>query len=430
MKAIEAVLIGAGNRGRDAFGRIALQLGKDKIRFIAVADPNRAYAEKFAQDHGIPQDMIFSTWREILQRPQLAPVAFNATLDREHIESSIALMRAGYHLVLEKPMAVTPEDCQAIADTAAETNRLVQICHPLRFGAFYGKVKQLLQQGAIGKVLQISMAENIGYWHFAHSFVRGNWRNMAETGPMILTKCCHDMDIAVWLADSPVESVASFGQVALFREENAPAGAPARCTDGCPAAESCFFYAPSFYMTEYVDWPVKVISLDTSLEARRKALETGPYGRCVFRCDNDTPDEQLVQVKFENGILLDFAARGQSYEPYRSIRVLGTEGELTGHFEKMEIKVQRLGQGWGTGVKPEVIKVSPEGIGHGGGDEGVMRNFLRCFDENDCDGMNRSLQIAVEGHLLSFAAEEARRSGQVLSMKEFRASHRREPAAR
>ncbi len=418
---VEAVLVGAGGRGRDAFGAFAKRT-PELLKFIAVAEPDEGRRRKFASDHGIAESMQFASWSDLVTRPApLAPLCFNATLDREHLPSSLAILEAGYHLFLEKPMGVTAAECLAIERKAAERDRMVQICHPLRFTTFYGKVKSLIEEGAIGRPITIAMSENIAYWHYAHSYVRGNWRRVDTTGPMILTKCCHDMDIATWLCDARASRVASVGALRFFRPENAPAGAPKRCLDGCPAEKTCPFYAPALYLGDYAEWPVSAISLDTSLEARRRAIETGPYGRCVFHSDNSAVDHQEVIAEFENGIQVNFSARANSFLPLRTIRIIGTEGELNGHFEKQEISTFRFKTGMWYQDKPKVYRLRARTAGaHGGGDEGAIRNFLRCYKENDQTFIRRSLEIAVEAHVLALAAEEARATGAVVDMSAYR----------
>jgi len=340
-------------------------------------------------------------------------------MDRTHLASSLAGLEAGYHLLLEKPMAHTPEGCLAIARAAEQHHRIVQICHPMRYSAFYARAKELLEEGCVGQPTVVLMTENVAYWHFAHSFVRGNWRRDDESGPLILTKTCHDMDLAVWLVASTPKRIASMGELRFFRSENAPEGAPERCTDGCPVEATCPFYAPAAYLGPMIEWPVSVISLDSSLEARRRALETGPYGRCVFRCDNDVVDHQVVMVEFENGTMLNFTVSACTSFCYRSLRVVGGAGELNGHFERNELRVERFDQGLYVQVPTETHRVATGDGAHGGGDWRVMRNCVQLLrHENFAEAM-QSLQIAVQGHLLSFAAEEARRSANIVDFAQY-----------
>lgn len=420
MKTLEAVLIGAGGRGTGGVGRYAERFPED-LKFIAVAEPDRGRREHFAGIHNIPPENCFTTYEEVLEREKMAPLCFNMTMDRMHYDSAMKLLDKGYHLFLEKPMADSPAQCIEIAEKARRLDRMLQICHPMRFTPIYTKIKELLDSGEIGEIISLSMYENVAYWHFAHSYVRGNWHRFDESGPLILTKCCHDMDLATWLVDAHVQNAASFGNLRYFRKENAPEGAPLNCMEGCPVEKSCPYYAPSVYLTEDTSWPVSAVSLDTSLEARNKALREGPYGKCVFQNDNDIVDHQVVAAEFENGVSLDFAVRANTYSCYRTARIIGTKGELNAHDEKSEIAIRHFIQGDRKSNKEDIYDIDVSDTeGHQGGDEGVIRNFLTCFRQNKKEFMDHSLDIAVEGHLLSFAAEEARTSGKVVNMQDFK----------
>lgn len=420
MAPLEAVLVGAGQRGRDVVGRYALNHPAE-LRLVAVADPDEGRRVRLAREHGIPPERQFRHWEDLFDHPPLAPICFIATLDRDHLASAVRALECGHDLFLEKPMADTAGGCLRIASTAARVGRGVQICHPLRYTPFYGKLHELISAGAVGKILSLSMSENIAHWHFAHSFVRGNWGVVERSGPLILTKCCHDMDIATWLAGRRIRRVSSFGGLTHYTAANAPEGAPERCTDGCPAEPSCPHSALAVYLQpDYVDWPVSVISLDMSLEARRRALETGPYGRCVFRCDNTAADHQVVVAEFESGLTFDFTVRADTHEACRTLRITGTAGEIRGHFERGEIAVQRFRSGLWPKSDPEIFRPVPLEGAHGGGDTGVLQHFLGAMRRGDRAALARSLEIAVEGHLLAFAAEEARVSGAVVAMEEFR----------
>ena len=420
MTSIQSVLLGAGQRGTDNVGRFALD-HPDELKFVAVAEPDEARRSRFSRAHGIPEENRFASYRDLLAKPLLAPLCFNNTMDRDHLPSSIMALDRGYHLFLEKPIADTKEGCLKIARKARETRKLVQICHPMRYSPFYRKVKELLDDDAVGEVTAIDMHENVEHGHFAHAFVRGNWRNVEKSGPFILTKCCHDMDLIVWLTDRKIKQLASFGALKHFRAENAPAGAPEHCLDGCPVQDECLYYAPAIYLTPETNPRTGVLGVDQSPEARRKALETSPYGRCVYRCDNSTVDFQSVLIACEDDSMVNFSVCAHSVEWFRTIRVLGSAGELNGHIEKSEISIHRFEVGKKRQTIPDPIVIhieKPEGT-HAGGDPRTIRNFLRSYKEKDFEGLTHSLDLAVAGHLLAFAAEEARTKNKIVQMDEF-----------
>ena len=411
---IEMALLGAGNRGAFAYGGYARR-NPHMARFVAVAEPDEARRERFAREHNIPPERCFANWEEMLARPQLAVALVNATMDRTHLRSTLAALEAGYHVLLEKPMATTAEDCVRLVRAAERTGRILQICHVLRYTLFWRTIYDIIQSGRLGKVLTVMHNENVAYWHMAHSFVRGNWGNSARSAPMILAKCCHDMDILYWNLGSPVLKLSSFGDLSHFRPECAPPGAPERCTDGCPAQDSCPFYAPRLYLNEAITgWPVNTISLDLSFEGRLRALREGPYGRCVYRCDNDVVDHQVINMVLEDGATIAFTMHGHSHDNVRTMRYDGTRATLRASEAAHEIAVYDHLTG-----NEEIIRPGRAAGGHGGGDTGVMNAFVEALRHPERPTLT-SARASLESHLMAFAAERARLEGCILDMPGYR----------
>ena len=421
-KAIEVVLIGAGNRGYEAYGPYALE-HPEQIRFTAVVEPHRGRRERFAEAHGIPAERRFVSWQDLYARGQIAEALVNCTLDRMHLDSTLPAIELGYQVLLEKPMANTLEGNVRLVQAAEERGSLLMICHVLRYTAFFSTLHQILSSGRLGQIATVEHRENVAHWHMAHSFVRGNWRNSQIESPMILAKCCHDMDILYWNLGR-VRRLASFGSLLHFRLENAPPGAPLRCTAGCPVENECPWYAPRQYLHGHTGWPVSVISEDLSLEARRRALETGPYGHCVYYCDNDVVDHQTVNLEFVSGASGTLFMHGHSHEEGRTMRYDGTRATLRGRFasglgDSIEIHDHLTGL-------VEEVDLSTSGTrvdssGHGGGDAGLMAAFVRALRPRSggVKGLTTSRE-SLESHLMAFAAEEARVEGTIVSMDEFR----------
>ena len=413
MKKITAILIGAGNRGMESLASYALR-NPLELEITAVAEPVDERRETFGRLHHIPDERCFASWEEVLAQPKLADAAVIATQDRLHFAPTIRALEKGYHILLEKPMAPTPEECITLSRTAAKFGRMVTVCHVLRYTSFFSKLKELLEHGVIGQLISIQHNENIGYYHFAHSFVRGNWRNEKESSPIILAKSCHDMDIMLWLAGADCIKLSSFGSLTHFKKENAPGGAPSRCLDGCPARVDCPYYAPKTYLTSYTEWPVSVISMDRSLEARTKALKEGPYGRCVYHCDNDVADHQVVNMEFANGVTAAFTMSAFTKEISRTIKLMGTQGEIRGAFEKNEIEIMNFGRG-----TREVIYFDKSAYGHGGGDDQLMREFVRLLQQESAQEALTSVDVSVQSHLMAFAAELSRHENRIVNPQEF-----------
>ena len=248
MRKIQAVVLGYGNRGA-SYSDYSVKY-PDELEIVAVADPIENRREYAAHLHGISQDKVYSDWREIAKQPKMADFAIIATQDHMHLEPALAMIEKGYDLLLEKPMATTPAECKQITEAAEKKGVRVIVCHVLRFTSFWTTLKSIIDSGAIGKVMSITHMENVGNRHQSHSFVRGNWRKTSEATPMILAKCCHDTDLIQWLIGKPCKKVQSFGSLTYFTKENKPTGAPARCTDGCPHADTCFYNAIKLYAVE------------------------------------------------------------------------------------------------------------------------------------------------------------------------------------
>lgn len=412
MKKLTAILIGAGARGMDAYADYALR-HHDEIKFVAVAEPDKERLEKFKKLHGIKDENCFESWEQILDKPKMADVALICTQDRMHFKPTMKAMELGYDVLLEKPMASDPSDCVKLGEYAKKNGRILSICYVLRYTPFFTEMKRLLDEGRIGKLVSIQHNENVGYWHMAHSFVRGNWRNSNETSPMILQKSSHDMDIMRWLADSDCTRISSFGNLMHFKAENAPEGAPMRCLDGCKHHDTCPYYTPKLYLTENTDWPTSAISNDHSYDARVKALEEGPYGRCVYHCDNNVVDHQVVNLEFANGVTAAFTMCAFTNEISRTIKLMGTKAEMRGAMEKNVIEIRDFA----TGIVDE-IHIPDTDSGHSGGDDTLMRDFIELVRTGESN-VKYSIPQAVESHVMAFAAEKARVEGKIIDIKDY-----------
>ena len=400
---VKLLVVGAGNRGYDTYGKLIKQ--RDDTKIIGIAEPNNEKRERFAKDHNIPKERQFSSWNELFSLDKFADGVVIATPDRLHVEPAIIAMEKGYHILLEKPIAPTPEEVQKVIDVAKKTKKIVVVGHVLRYTKFFRKLKEIIQLKTIGDVIGIDHIENIGFYHFAHSFVRGNWRNSKESSPSILAKSCHDLDILYWLSDSKCKVISSFGELTYFKAANKPPNAGDRCLD-CPSEieEKCPYSAKKIYLTDYTGWPVSVISIDLSYKGRVKALREGPYGRCVFSCDNDVVDHQIVNIVFENGIKATFTMTAFSDTITRRIRVFGTLGEIRGEFEKGEIEVIRFAD---TRRDFYRINIYDSDMGHGGGDKGIVDHFISLLKgvkvENPTD-----IEASAHSHFMAFGAEKSR----------------------
>lgn len=405
MRTVTAILLGAGQRGVDAYASYALKF-PGEIKFIAVAEPRENRRKEFAALHSIAPELCFDSWEQLVAMPRLADCALVCTQDRMHTEPVVRLLRQGYHVLCEKPMAVEKQEILEMEAVAKQTGKSLTICHVLRYSPFFVEIKRLLDDGVIGDLITIQHMESIGYWHMAHSFVRGNWRDSHEASPIIMAKCCHDLDILLYLCGSHCKRVSSFGSLSHFTASHAPEGAPMRCTDGCPQRDVCPYYAPRFYLEHpkaVSDNFVHVLTMDGSPDGIIEALRTSQYGRCVYHCDNDVCDHQVVNLEYENGITASMTMSAFTAECQRTITLMGSHGQIVGNMEQNCIVVEDFTSG-----KKTSIHIQAPHTGHGGSDIAMMKDFIRLVQNDGAAGSRSDVSLSVEAHLIALAAEESR----------------------
>jgi len=413
MKPINALLLGAGSRGTDVFAEYA-RLNPAMLKIAAVAEPDAAKREKIANMHRIPAEKAFTSWEEAFNRLPAVDAVIIATKDQMHYGPIMAAIERNLHILCEKPIVPHPDECYQIENKSSGFSKVFMIAHVLKYTAFFSKIKSLLSTGRIGRLIGINLIEHVGHIHYSHSYVRGNWRCKAESSPMILAKSCHDMDILYWLADSPCESLYSYGDLHHFKKENAPAEAPSRCLENCPHSAECPYFAPKIYLTDNTDWPVNVIATDLSLEGRLAALETGPYGRCVFHCDNDVVDHQTVSMRFNNGVTANFIMSGFTAEIHRSISLFGTAGEINGDMEENTIRVSEFASQY-----TEIIELGKQTGTHSGGDRRFITDFVNMVRGSGGHGKNM-IRNSFESHYMAFAAEQSRLDAKKIRLEDFK----------
>jgi len=437
-KPISLALIGAGARGELNLATLAKKHGT-LMKFVAVAELDDERRGSFARRFNIPKENTFHDWRDLLSKPKLADAVVNALPCRMHFDSAISGLQAGYHTFLEKPMALTPGQCVRLTREAEARNLVLMIALQSRYNKIYSRIRSLLDEGVVGQMMNIDCAENIGYWHFLLSYVRGIHHRQDMSHSFLLAKGVHDLDLVCWYAGAPAKKVSSFGRLSFFCEENAPAGAPQRCMDGCPVFDTCEFNAYKHFVDPGrpdIPWSLltgqswsavrdfminprfrtlaSVIVHDIRKQSVLKTLRDTPYGKCAFRSDNDVVDHQTVSVEFANDVAASFQLTGFSLAWERTLNLHGTKGEIrsadfSGRIETRTYKPAR--------VKRKRIRY--HGIVHGGGDETILVRFAQGVREENTDLLT-SAKNSLESHLLCFAAEEARERGVVVDMDDFR----------
>lgn len=408
------LVLGAGSRGSIYSGHLADH--PDEGQVVAVAEPDPSRRAAFAERHGLPFDKVFESWREALAQERLADAVIVATQDADHVAPAIAAAGKGYHILLEKPIAPTEAETRAVIEAAQSANVLLAVCHVLRYTPHTVVLRRLLAEGVIGTLYSIDHLEPVGWWHQAHSFVRGNWRNEGESSPMLLAKSCHDLDWLLAIAGSPCERITSFGSLSHFTRANQPEGAADRCLQ-CPShiEQSCPYSAPRIYLGAVErgmsDWPTSVLTNDISRDGVLKALETGPYGRCVYACDNDVVDHQVVSLEFAGGLTATFTMTAFTTMRGRNTRLFGSHGEIT--TDSRVITIDDFVTGERRVIDTDVDADTGAAGGHGGGDGGLITAFAAALRTGDTSLVLSGAQDSLQSHLMVFAAERARRQGTV-----------------
>ena len=432
-KIFTVAIIGCGSRGVDAYGKCIFEM-QDKFKITTLCDVNPKKIDIAKKAWGIADENCYLSEDEFFGEKR-ADALVIATQDRDHVRMCIKALELGYDILLEKPISPIREEVEALLEAYRKHPRKVVVCHVLRYAPAYLKVKELLDSGVIGKVVCIDWLEQVAYWHQAHSYVRGNWRTEATSSPMIMAKCCHDLDLLQYYANSKCNTVYSVGDTAFFNRENMPEGATERCAD-CKYKHECAYSAERLYVDrwkkdfDWVEgkekktdearqqgWPFNVVDLSRPIteESLRKAYEDSYYGQCIFAADNDVVDNQTVVMQFENGVKATLTMTGFTAFPGRKMTFHGTLGEIEMGEDDDYIRLSRYGKGTEFFSIAKLMKdTHREDFGHGGGDIMLVRDFYNALAGEGALGT--TLEKSIESHLIAFAAEESRLSGKACTV--------------
>ena len=418
MKKLKVILIGAGGRG-DCYTSFMAKM-PDKFEVIAVAEPIDSRRENIKKRHNIPDNMCFTDYKPLLALGKIADLCIVATMDRDHFEPAMMAIDLKYDLLLEKPITPTAEECVKLTENAKKNNVRVVICTVLRYTQVFNHLKEIIDSGRLGDVMSINHEECVGNVHQSHSFVRGNWGNSERSSVMLLQKSCHDIDILQWLLGKKCLKVQSFGTLSYFTEKNAPAGAPERCIDGCPVAETCPYNSVKLYLDDKEnDWfrGAATREMNSTDEQVEKALRETLFGKCVFKCDNDVVDHQVVNMLFEDDITVTFTMNAFN-KGGRFIHIMGTKGEVRAAISGDEpIRVYDF-------ESKSEIEIPYSGVdgvvgGHGGGDEGIVRTLYSYLIGEYNGNAVPTIDESCYNHLVVFAAEKSRATNTVVDVEEY-----------
>ncbi|KAI9737105.1 MAG: hypothetical protein M1834_000695 [Cirrosporium novae-zelandiae] len=507
------LVIGAGSRG-NAYARAVTQSTNGIIG--GVAEPVKFKRDDLGRQYiwgedGPTEGQAFNGWQEFLDweknrrknatSDNSVPDGFDGifvcTQDESHMEVILALALLNIHIMAEKPLATNLQDCLSIYKALLPTGLhsapkiIFAIGHVLRYSPHNMLLRKLLvEDEVIGDILSIEHTEPVGWWHFSHSYVRGNWRKESHAAPSLLTKSCHDIDFLLWLLCSPPPSdpyrkphlpidVSSTGSLKYFRRSRKPAlaGNVTNCLS-CPVERDCMYSAKKIYDERHLvkgntDWPVNIVdpeiediattsgksmaksrlherlAEDYDTRTPTKVVEKRPwFGRCVYECDNDVCDDQVVTISWEDDPIIrngsevvsqysQLAGRSAKTAAFHMIaqtekqcerrgRVYGTKGEI--EYDSNTIRVYDFASD-----SARIFHPPQPGGGHGGGDDGLASQYVKAVDavknhnmkvqNAQIEHVRCTLEEVIRSHAMVFAAEDARRSRTIVDWPSWWKSH-------
>ncbi|MFR1553206.1 MAG: Gfo/Idh/MocA family protein [Coriobacteriales bacterium] len=430
MNPVKVIIVGNGERA-SCYCKYALY-SPENLQVTAIVDPDKNKLKEGAKLYGVPERHCFESVEKFLEKREEYAIeadgVINATMDEYHYRTAIPLLKAGYHMLLEKPVVNNMEQLLDIERTAEENGCLLMVCHVLRYTPFYRGIKEVIERGEIGEIVHIETSENVGIAHASNSYIRGKWNSKEKCGSsMLLAKCCHDLDLLCWLNNkaSPVK-VASFGGRNFILPEKAPDGAGTRCLVDCPHVNDCRYSAKSIYVDNdrfpWYSWQCLGKPYEEATrEEKTQSLKTfNPHGECAFKMQSDLVDHQAVILQFSDGSTATHSMIQGSVRPCRTIRVTGTEGEIEGMIETCVFHVRKydFANADYTERSVDVRKDIPENDHHAGGDEGIIRDFIRMIRKERPSVSCTKIQDSIYGHLCVYKADKSMDEGRIEEINE------------
>ena len=423
---ITAIIVGAGHRSF-VYSELA-KTNPEMLKIVGVADPNPIRRKKAMDYFGFKEDMCFENAEELAKKGKLADTVINGTMDEQHLETAVPLLDAGYDMLLEKPFAPNEEEMRQIVNCAKKNNSKVMICHVLRYTPFYYAIKERIVNGEIGDIINIQTTEHVSYHHLSTSYIRGKWANSDKCHTsMLLAKCCHDLDIIMWMmSETKPKQISSFGGKFQFKPENAPKEAGTICMKDCPLVDTCVYSTKRLYIDHPDRWAFYVWDAlegkkNITIEDKIALMKSdNPYARCIYKCDNNVVDHQSVLINFESGATGTHNMVGGSAEPRREIHIIGTKGEIFGNFEESKFTVLKIdpspdAHNEECDVEEVDLRVTGDMVGayggHGGGDERLAADFVKFIRGEKPSLACTSIFDRVAGHLSVYLADKSRENG-------------------
>lgn len=403
-------VIGLGNRGTEYM--LVTKLFCKNVKIVALCDLSKQVLDVYAPKYKVSKENCFNSTDDFFAKGKISDAVFICTQDKTHYEIGKRAIELGYHVLMEKPVSDNLSECIELRDLAKKNNVNVVVCHVLRYSNYYQKIKNSIRNGDIGNVVNINHTENVGYFHFAHSYVRGNWKSVLTSTPSLMAKCCHDLDLIQWFMASECVSVSSYGGLTVFNKENAPEGAAERCFDckvpNCPYNAVNLYITDPFWKAKFVKYLRRTVTgkANATKKDMEYAIQNGDYGKCVYHSDNDVSDHQVIAMQFANGATATHTLNAFSNSMMRESHISGTKGELIAYDKKLKLKI--------FGGKGRTLNRGSFISGHIEGDYRTIIAFCKLLNGNLSDSLMQDVTYisdTITSHQIVLAAEQSRLNG-------------------
>lgn len=390
---MNVAVLGVGNRARKYLSCLP-----EGVNVSCLVEPEEIRLRQAAARFGVPPEACFRTAGDFFlsSLPQI-DAAIVAAPDRLHLPLALACVKRGWHVLLEKPVAESEDGYRQLMDAVRSAGVYVGVCLEMRLHPYFRRIRELA--ASLGRISRIDHIEHIGPDRMAHTFVRGLWSQNEASGPIFLSKCCHDADFLLWLTGAgTIDDVMSIGALEHFRSDFAPEGAALRCID-CPLERECRYSAVDLYSRrgEWVSG-FDVPEGQTLGEVIDRELREGRYGRCVYYCDNNVYDTQTVTALLDGHLHLNMQLEGISKEEGRCTRIAGSNGVLEAAGGRISLRLN----GSSEPVEEDYSALNDAPL-HAGADAELVRDFFDSIARGH--EPSATLASAFPGHVLCYKAE-------------------------
>ena len=407
MGKVKLAIIGTGLRGAYTYAPL-VEKYKDKCEIVAFVENKKGRRDSFLEKYPVDEDMVFDNLNDFIAHEKVADAVIISHYDLLHYDTAQLALVRGYDVLVETPAANSLDGLVHLKEFSDKnSDRLFMVAYNNRYSSFYNKLQEIVDGGDLGNLVNISYNVDIGYKSFVHNYVRGNWRITSDTATIMLTNSCQDIDAMIKLSGGECEKVACFSDLRVFNWDNFNTKMSENCLR-CLEEEGCPFSAKKMYLNEdqFINKSVHINPTKENLEA---ILKEGPYGKCVFYCDNDVSDNLTSIFKFDNKVTANFNINAFTNESDKKIRLFFKEGEVEASYKDRQIKIKKFLNG-----EEQVLNIEEEDI-----DEKLFVDFINRVQDNNYDSCVASVGEVIQSHVATFTAEFANVSSTVVDVKSF-----------